>query len=249
MGTQWPAFTRRARPGCDHSFGRATVLHPLDDGIEHVEAIERSLAAAAVAHSGHEEQPAPLREWAFRVVSAEELFRDILLRQQQERIRYRKLVEAADKIRDQLASAPNIDAYTLAARSHRNIQRESIRIARSLSDSVTEMRLNALGGPEAYELMEKSIVEPLKKLDADYMNAQRDALDALVGGDSAALAATLTRQDNINGKMKEILKQMSQWDSFVDVLNQLNEIIKLQTGVKDSTEKLKKQEDDALFKP
>jgi hypothetical protein len=28
--------------------------------------------------------------------------------------------------------------------------------------------------------------------------------------------------------MQQILKQMSQWDSFVDVLNQLNAIIKVQ---------------------
>src|SRR3712207_7195606 len=35
-------------------------------------------------------------------------------------------------------------------------------------------------------------------------------------------------QEQIVARMNEILKQMSQWDSFVDVINQLNEIIKLQ---------------------
>jgi hypothetical protein len=47
--------------------------------------------------------------------------------------------------------------------------------------------------------------------------------------------------------MKTILKQMAQWDSFVDVLNQLDQIIKLETGVKDRSEKLQKKETDGLF--
>ena len=48
-------------------------------------------------------------------------------------------------------------------------------------------------------------------------------------------------------RMKTILKQMAQWDSFVDVLNQLDQIIKLETGVKDRSEKLQKKETDSLF--
>ena len=47
--------------------------------------------------------------------------------------------------------------------------------------------------------------------------------------------------------MTEILKQMSQWDSFVDVINQLNEIIKLETKVKQSTEQMKKKQTEGVF--
>ena len=47
--------------------------------------------------------------------------------------------------------------------------------------------------------------------------------------------------------MQEILKQMSQWDSFVDVLNQLNEIIKLETNVRLSTEQMKKKQTEGVF--
>ena len=47
--------------------------------------------------------------------------------------------------------------------------------------------------------------------------------------------------------MKTILKQMAQWDSFVDVLNQLDQIIKLETGVKDRSEKLQKKDIEGLF--
>ena len=47
--------------------------------------------------------------------------------------------------------------------------------------------------------------------------------------------------------MNEILKQMSQWDSFVDVINQLNEIIKLQDNVKRNTEQLKEKQTEGVF--
>ena len=47
--------------------------------------------------------------------------------------------------------------------------------------------------------------------------------------------------------MTLILHQMSQWDSFVDVLNQLNEVIKLQDAAEQRTEALKKKQSDELF--
>ena len=54
--------------------------------------------------------------------------------------------------------------------------------------------------------------------------------------------AAVARQDQIIDRMKTILKQMAQWDSFVDVLNQLDQIIKLETQVKEQTEQMLKKE-------
>ena len=54
-------------------------------------------------------------------------------------------------------------------------------------------------------------------------------------------------EDQIIAKMQDILKQMSQWDSFVDVLNQLNEIIRMQESVKVGTEGLKSKQADDVF--
>ena len=47
--------------------------------------------------------------------------------------------------------------------------------------------------------------------------------------------------------MKEILKQMAQWDSFVDVLNQLNEIIRLQEKAKSQTDDLRNKQIEGVF--
>ena len=47
--------------------------------------------------------------------------------------------------------------------------------------------------------------------------------------------------------MKDVLAQMAQWDSFVDVLNQLNEVIRIQQQVKQATEQIKDKAAESLF--
>jgi hypothetical protein len=183
----------------------------------------------------------------FRVVPPEELFREILLRQQGERAKFRKQIEEAQKVRDMLVTVTTPEAAQALARQHRQIQREVARIAVSLGESMTEMKCNMLGGPEAWELMDKNVLLPLKKLNDETMTQQKDALDALKGDSAEAINQAVARQEKIIATMQEILKQMSQWDSFVDVLNQLNELIKLETRVKDSTEGLKKKQTDGVF--
>ena len=97
--------------------------------------------------------------------------------------------------------------------------------------------------------MESSILRPLDALDKELMDPQRQALDKLGDASDAAKVAEATqRQEQVVEKMKEILKQMNQWDSFVDVLNQLNEIIRIQEGVRKTTEQIKDKETEGLFK-
>jgi hypothetical protein len=184
------------------------------------------------------------RQIMFRIVRPEELFRDILLRQQSERVKFRKQIDEAKKVRDALT--PTAPAPQLA-RQHRAMQREVNHIATALNDSLTEMRLNVLGTPEAYALLEKSVLQPLKALDEELMLPQSEALDSLHPNDAAALADATSRQDQVVDRMNVILKQMSQWDSFVDVLNQLNEIIRVQTQVEKGTNQLKRKQTDDVF--
>ena len=194
-------------------------------------------------------QIAQSRTVTFRVVRPEELFREILLRQQSERAKFRKALSEAEGIRDVLATVTSREAAIAAAQRHRLVQRESKRITTSLAESLTEMKLNALGGQEAFDMMENSILRPLDALDKELMEPQRQALDKLGDASDAARAAEASaRQEQIVEKMKEILKQMAQWDSFVDVLNQLNEIIRIQEGVRKTTEQIKDKETEGLFK-
>jgi hypothetical protein len=193
-------------------------------------------------------QTAQSRTVTFRVVRPEELFREILLRQQAERAKFRKALGEAEKVRDLLATLATRQSAAQVAGDHRLVQRESRRIANSLRESLTEMRLNALGGEEAYGMMENSILRPLKALDEELMDPQRQALDKLGDGSDAALVSDASaRQLRIIEKMKDILKQMAQWDSFVDVLNQLNEIIRVEQNVRKATEQIKDKEAEGLF--
>ena len=206
-----------------------------------------SVSASATDECYLGAQTSTSRVITFRVVPPEELFREILLRQQGERAKYRKQIEEAQKIRDALATVNTPAAAAELARQHRAIQRETGRIANSLAESVTEMKYNALGGPEAWDLMQKNVLDPMKKLSDDAMTQQKDALDALTGSEPAKITEAVARQEQIITKMQEILKQMSQWDSFVDVLNQLNEIIKLETEVKTTTDQMRKELQKGIF--
>ncbi len=187
---------------------------------------------------------------AFRVVPPEELFREILLRQQAERAKFRKQADEARAIRGQfiaLGSAGSSAQISEIARRHRAVQREVASVRNVLSDTVTEMRLNALGTDQAYEMIQTKVITPLTLLGDELLNPQKDALETLSPTDARAIADTADRQDKIVARMEEILKQMSQWDSFVDVLNQLNEIIRLQGQAQQQTIKLEKQQKEGVF--
>ena len=47
--------------------------------------------------------------------------------------------------------------------------------------------------------------------------------------------------------MKTILEQMSQWESFVDVVNQVAEVIKMQQKVLKATEKARESRTQEVF--
>ena len=206
-----------------------------------------TFTAAATDNCYTGPQTTRTRPLTFRIVPPEELFREILLRQQAERARFRKQTDEATAIREALTtlSAPN-DAIQLAHRQ-RAIQREVTGITTALTDSVTEMRLNALATEEAYTLIQKNVLTPLKSLNDDLLNPQKNAFDTLQPDDSKTLAAIEDRQDKTIAQMNEILKQMSQWDSFVDVLNQLNEIIRMQDQAQQQTNQLKQKQTEGVF--
>jgi hypothetical protein len=208
-----------------------------------------SVAARATDACYTGPQTSQSRTVTFRVVAPEELFREILLRQQAERAKFRKQIEEAQRVRSALATSVSDDAIANAGRQQRLVQREANRIAGSLAESLTELKLNALGGQEAYDLMEQKILKPLKALNDELMEPQRDALDKLGRpADPKRLTEAAARQEQIVARMQEILKQMAQWDSFVDVLNQLNEIIRIQQQAKSATEQIKDKDTESLFK-
>jgi hypothetical protein len=204
-----------------------------------------TLSAAATDNCYTGPQTTASRPVTFRIVAPDELFREILLRQQAERSRFRKQTDEAAAIAHLLSASDSAPAEI--ARRHRALQREVSAITAALVESVTEMKLNALATDEAYALIEKNVLTPLKSLNEDLLNPQTDLLDGIKLTDATAVAAAQDRQGKIVDQMQEILKQMNQWDSFVDVLNQLNEIIRIQDQAQKSTDQLRKQQTEGVF--
>jgi hypothetical protein len=187
------------------------------------------------------------RAVTFRVVAPEELFREILLRQQAERAKFRKQADEVRDMRGAMNLVTGADSVVKLAQRHRAVQHEVNRITTALAESLTEMKNNQLGTDEAYQMMQSQVLNPLQALNEELLNPQKDALDGLQPTDTAALAAIESRQDDTFARMNQILHQMSQWDSFVDVLNQLNEVIKLQDAAERKTAELKKKQNEDIF--
>ena len=82
----------------------------------------------------------------FRIVTHEELSREIKARQEQSRNVFRQAMEACRDIQSQLANAQNGSEAAAQARRFRALQREVWKVHSALSASAEEMRLNAWRG-------------------------------------------------------------------------------------------------------
>lgn len=187
------------------------------------------------------------RELVFRIVKPEELFREILLRQQQLRARLRKSRDQAEQLRDKLKLAQNRDEAADWLRQHQLVRREVGQVNHALNSSVEEMKLNQLGGAETWQLIEQTVLKPLGNLHDRDMEQQRQSLESLRSQSPEPLTQLTEQQNQILKSMDQILNNMAQWDSFIDVVNQLNAVIKLEQLVKDKTEELKKKQTDSIF--
>ena len=214
-------------------------------GLKPGDLIRVQSAAADACYVGSQTTQSP---WlAFSVVKPQELFREIIIRQQQLRARLRKAADRAADIRDSMLTAKFPEDAAEMQRSVRMNQREVSTVQRALTDTVTEMDLNKLGGPEAIELIKGNVLKPLQNLVDEEMEKQRETLGNAAGNPAKAQTDAIDRQEKILEEMKRVLKNMAQWDSFVDVVNQLDAVIKLQSKLKDSTQQLREDEVESVF--
>jgi hypothetical protein len=206
-----------------------------------------SVYASAVDDCYTGEQTAESRKIIFRVVRPEELFREILLRQQQLRARLRKAADQAEDLRDRLPTASIPEDAPELLRTHQLIRREVGHVSRELDESVLEMRLNKLGGEETWALITNNVLKPLARLYEQEMEQQRQALESQVGANPDPFEEIVDRQQVIVDALSRILDNMAQWDSFIDVVNQLNSVITLERGVRQKTEELRKTQTESIF--
>lgn len=187
------------------------------------------------------------RQLAFRVVKPDELFREILLRQQQLQSRLRKSKVRAEDLNTKLPVSLVPDDVSSLLRSHQLTKREVVQITRELEASVLEMKLNKIGGEETYQLISQTVLKPLNRVHQTLMEQQKQSLESLRSDEPDSLDKVMQQQQEIVDFLQKILDNMRQWDSFIDVVNQLNSIIKLERRVSEKTEELRKKQTDSLF--
>ncbi|HET6883462.1 MAG TPA: hypothetical protein VFI31_25145 [Pirellulales bacterium] len=187
---------------------------------------------------------------SFQVVTPEELFYEILMRQRAERAKFAAALDMAKTQTEPLAVIPTAEAAYGLVRKHQVVARQVWQVANRLEISLTEMALNDLGSEQARDLLQTKVIGAIRQLHGDPMTRLRVALEAVASGPKDAvepLAEARELQAEVVDTMTKILEQMAQWENFVDVLNQLKAIVKLQSGVLEATEEEKKKRTQELF--
>ena len=184
-----------------------------------------------------------------QVVTADELFYEILIRQRAERAKFVAAHDAIVKLGPTLAGTPAVDDFTTVARALHTTTRQLELIAGRISDSLAEMKLNQVGSPKSHRLLQDGVINPILALNAGPASEFRSVLQALAGGSKAAADPEKARRlhGEVVVRMKTILDQMAQWESFVDVVNQVAEVIKIQQNVLKATEKARESRTQEIF--
>ena len=185
-----------------------------------------------------------------QVVSPDELFYEILIRQRAERAKFVAVLDAAEKQTPILAGSPTSDDLVRVTRAHHTGARQLEQTAGRIADTLQELKLNQVGSPKSYRLLQEGVIDPIRALGAGPLSELQSALRALAGGGAGA-SADREKARRLHGdvvtRMKAILEQMSQWESFVDVVNQVAEVIKMQQKVLQSTEKARESRTREVF--
>lgn len=184
-----------------------------------------------------------------QVVSVDELFYEILIRQRAERAKFLAALEAAEKQTPLLAGKPPAENYTNVLRAVHTGSRQLDQVASRIADTLQEMKLNEVGSPKSHRLLQEGVIDPVRELNSGPVTQLRSVLQTLGGGSRAQADVEKAQRlhAEVVARMKTILDQMSQWESFVDVVNQVAEVIKIQQKVLKDTEDAREARTKEVF--
>jgi len=187
---------------------------------------------------------------ALQVVSPDELFYDILIRQRAERTKFLAVLDTVDKQAPLLEGNPTADDFLRVMRLEHAGARQLEQISLRIADTLQEMKLNQIGSPKSHRLLQEGVIDPMKALTTGPMNQLRGVLQTLAGAGTSPGASKESAR-RLHGEvvttMRNILEQMSQWESFVDVVNQVAEVIKMEHKVLKDTENARESRTQGVF--
>jgi hypothetical protein len=187
---------------------------------------------------------------AFQIVAPDELFYEILMRQREQRARFAAALASAKEQSKAIAQLAKPEEVFGLARSQQVINRQVWQVANQLEATLVEMTLNDLANEQARDALQSTIIAPLGTLHEDLLKRLRAAIDETIAGEKISedrRASALALADQAVAVMETILGQMSLWESFVDVINQLKHIVDGQTGLLKETEKVEQERTNQLF--
>lgn len=207
-------------------------LRPL--GLKPMRYLHVGATARDDAHTGP--QTSEARRRLLRIVEPEQLNAEIRARIEKTRGRLRAALASARDCRDSIAGDSEGARTGETLRRHRNIEREVWSAERTLSASGREMELNRLIEAHAVRKLDEEVLAPLGRLHETHLKAQRAALEAASQAWSwEDREAALARQDATIAGLERVLRNLAEWDSFVDFVVHLTEIIERQEEIRRQT--------------
>lgn len=208
------------------------------------------LRGAALDASTVGPQAGQSRWLQFQIVASDELFYEILMRQREQRAKFALALESEKAQSVALGELAKPDDAVAVARAQQVIARQVGQIAVQLEATLVELTLNDLANQQARDNLQNSIITPMRSLHQDVLGRLRLAAEELSRGqtisDPRRTEAVELSQQAVE-QMQKILGQMSLWESFIDVINQLKQVIERQDQVLKATEEIDKKRTDALF--
>lgn len=183
----------------------------------------------------------------FIITARDDLLRDLKLQQQAIRAALRQARERSKTLEGQLAGAVLPDDQAKLRRQITQLMTQTRSAERGLRQSLAQMKLNKLAGDEAYKLIEREAIKPLSQLNRDNLPALQQSVSNATNNSN--LDQMVARQQQTTSRLDDVLRAMDQWDSLLDVINQLNEIIEMQQGVRRETQKKQRDVIESVFDP
>jgi hypothetical protein len=235
-----------SRPVLDHQVRHDVLLQPNPPRVGTIlrlvaEADDRCARGAQTGRSG---------VLALHVVAPDELFYELLIRQRAERTKFLAILETLEKQTPVLDGNPTADDFVRIMRDQHSGSRQLDQIGSRIADTLQEMKLNQIGTPKSHRLLQEGVIDPVRALTAGPMGQLRNVLQTLSGAASSPGASKETARrlhGEVVTKMRNILEQMSQWESFVDVVNQVAEVIRMEQKVLQATEKARETRTQEIF--
>lgn len=198
--------------------------------------------------------------YSLRIVTAEELLAELARRESEWRQEFEAAYKAQEKLRTDAAALVRQAAdgklqpadlragsRELGRRQRQQINRVKT-VRRQYQDVLAELEVNQLATPQVRRRLEGGVITPMSRLIDSTMAEAAGLLEQL---EKAFVVEVAERhaalQDEIIASMETILSNMLRWEGFNEAVGLLQELLKLQSDVRQQTEVELERQVDTLF--